>query len=275
MSRSKKDSSALPSFIFIEEESHGLTRPTKGTVRIFGREFHKDRISILRRIGCLVEKPSYYGHLTGYENIDIARRMLNVSQSRINEVLKMVHLEKDKHKKVNKYSLGMKQRLGIATALLNQPEFLILDVPTNGLDPEGIHEIRNLIKELPQKFKVTILVSSHLLSEVEQMATSVGIIHHGHQLFQGSNTELKNKNKQRLIIKTDRSEEAESLLRQNHYSISRDHLFIYVDSPSQETVAQMQRLLIDNHFTIYQIQEEDTSLEQIFLKMVQDGEISS
>lgn len=250
----------------------GLTRPTEGTVRIFGKEFHKHRISILSRVGCLVETPGYYGHLNGYENLDIARRMLKVPPSRIDEVLKMVHLEDAKHKKAKDYSLGMKQRLGIAMALLNQPDFLILDEPTNGLDPSGIQEIRELIKQLPQMFNVTVFVSSHLLSEVEQMASHVGIIHQGRLLFQGSLADLKKQNQKQIKMKTDRLDEAEKLLKQHHYSISRDHEFIYIDSLPTEKINSLQRLLIDHHFIIYHFQEEENSLEQMFFQILENGD---
>ena len=162
----------------------GLIRPTKGDVKIFDQDLKKDRLSILGKIGSLVETPTYYGHLSGYENLEAARRLLRIDNTdRVKEVLKIVQLEGAKDKKVKNYSLGMKQRLGIATALLNRPQLLILDEPTNGLDPAGIHEIRELIKEMPAKFGMTVLVSSHLLSEIDLMATQVGIIQNGRCFF--------------------------------------------------------------------------------------------
>ena len=146
----------------------GLVRPTAGSVRIFGRELRKDRLAILRKVGSLVEYPSYYGHLNAIENLEVIRRLLDAPKSRIDEVLAIVRLTNDAKRKVKGYSLGMKQRLGIAMALLGSPELLILDEPTNGLDPAGILEIRELIRGMPREHGVTILVSSHLLRSEER-----------------------------------------------------------------------------------------------------------
>ena len=154
----------------------GLVKPTSGTTHIFQKDLKKERINILKRVGALVENPSYYPHLTAYENLEALRKILGVSKSRIHEVLEIVRLSDVANKKVKGFSLGMKQRLGIASSLLNDPELLILDEPTNGLDPSGIIEIRQLIKRLPSEYGMTILISSHLLSEIDQMATTVGIV---------------------------------------------------------------------------------------------------
>lgn len=153
-----------------------------------------NRLSLLKHTGSLIENPSYYGHLTGFENMEIIARLKGCNKEDIDEVLQLVRLEKEQDKKVKHYSLGMKQRLGIAMALLGKPEILILDEPTNGLDPAGILEIRNLIRSLPTMYHMTILISSHLLHEIEQIADVVGIIHHGEMLFQGSLDELKETN---------------------------------------------------------------------------------
>ena len=162
----------------------GLIRPTAGTVRLFGENFHRHRMSVLRRVGSLVESPSYYGHLTGAENLEVVRRLLGAPKKRIAEALEIVRLTEAADRPVKGYSLGMKQRLGIAIALLGHPELLILDEPTNGLDPAGIQEMRRLIKDMPRKYGMTVLVSSHLLSEIDQIATQVGIIHEGRLIFQ-------------------------------------------------------------------------------------------
>ncbi|MCL6627948.1 MAG: ATP-binding cassette domain-containing protein, partial [Alicyclobacillus shizuokensis] len=140
----------------------GLIRPTSGHIRIFNQDLSKHRMPILRRIGSLVESPSYYGHLSGYENLDVIARLLKVPSKRIDEVLGIVRLTPAAHQTVKGYSLGMKQRLGIAAALLGNPDLLILDEPTNGLDPAGIHEIRTLIKDMPKQHGITVVVSSHL-----------------------------------------------------------------------------------------------------------------
>lgn len=169
----------------------GLIRPTAGTIHIFNQELSKHRKAILRRTGALVESPSYYGHLSGYENLDVISRLLQVPAKRVDEVLAIVRLTSVAKQAVKGYSLGMKQRLGIAAALLGNPDLLILDEPTNGLDPAGIHEIRALIKEMPAQNGITVVVSSHLLSEIDQMATHVGIIDHGKLVFQDSIEKLR------------------------------------------------------------------------------------
>ncbi|MDO5094961.1 MAG: ATP-binding cassette domain-containing protein [Peptostreptococcaceae bacterium] len=164
----------------------GLVYPTNGVIDIFGKRMNEsNRIEILRSVGSLIESPSYYGHLTAEENLKIFATLLDVPNKNIETVLKIVRLENQRDKKVSKFSLGMKQRLGIASALLSKPKLLILDEPTNGLDPAGIQEMRELIKILPQKFDMTIIVSSHLLSEIEQMAEDVGIIAGGRMMYQG------------------------------------------------------------------------------------------
>lgn len=153
----------------------GLIKPTKGNIEIFGQNLNKNRLQILQRIGSLVESPTYYGNLTAYENLEAVRRLRGLPEQRVNEVLETVRLSKVANRLTKGYSLGMKQRLGIAVALLSSPDLLILDEPTNGLDPSGIQEIRELIKELP-KSGMSVIVSSHLLSEIDQMATQVGLL---------------------------------------------------------------------------------------------------
>lgn len=143
----------------------GLAKPTDGRITLFGRELGKHRRSILNQIGSLIESPSYYGHLTGLENMRVMQKLRGVPSKNIDEVLRIVRLENQKDKKVEHYSLGMKQRLGIAMALISYPKLLILDEPTNGLDPAGIGEIRELIKSLPRQYGITVLLSSQLLSE--------------------------------------------------------------------------------------------------------------
>lgn len=170
----------------------GLTKPTEGSFQIDGKSYPKDRMAILREIGSFIEAPAFYGNLSGEENLDIIRRILRLPKSSVREALKTVGLFEHRKRLAKKYSLGMKQRLGLAGALLGQPPILILDEPTNGLDPAGIHEIRTLIRSLPQKYDCTVLVSSHLLSEIELMADDVGILNHGRLLFEGTLPELKN-----------------------------------------------------------------------------------
>ena len=169
----------------------GLTAPTKGVFTIDGKQFPADRIPILKEIGSFIESPSFYANLTGRENLDIIRRILELPNSAVDDALELVGLSEFGDRLAKKYSLGMKQRLGLAGALLGRPPILILDEPTNGLDLSGIHEIRNLIKSLPDLYDCTILISSHMLSEIELIADDIGILNHGHLLFEGSLDELR------------------------------------------------------------------------------------
>ena len=170
----------------------GLIQPDGGAVEILGQKMSpKSRFDINMRTGSLIESPGFYGHLTGQENLEIIARYKNLGTSDIKEALDTVRLYDRKDDKVKNYSLGMKQRLGIAMALMGKPELIILDEPTNGLDPAGINEIRNLIKSIPEKYDSTVIISSHLLSEVEQIADYVGIINKGQMIYQGLLSELE------------------------------------------------------------------------------------
>lgn len=174
----------------------GLTAPTNGSFTIDGKHFPEDRIAILKEIGSFIESPSFYANLTGYENLDVIRRILGLPKNSVDDALELVGLTEFGSRLAKKYSLGMKQRLGLAGALLGRPPILILDEPTNGLDPSGIHEIRNLVKSLPELYDCTILISSHNLSEIELIADDIGILNHGNLLFEGSLNDLRNKAKQ-------------------------------------------------------------------------------
>lgn len=169
----------------------GLTKPTSGTFTINGKSYPSHRVEILREVGSLIEAPAFYGNLTGEENLDIIRKILGLPKSYVSDALELVGLTEHRKRLARKYSLGMKQRLGLASALIGKPPILILDEPTNGLDPVGIQEIRSLIRSLPQQYDCTVLVSSHLLSEVELMADDIGILNRGRLLFEGTLQELR------------------------------------------------------------------------------------
>lgn len=169
----------------------GLTAPTKGSFIIDGKHFPADRMAILKEIGSFIEQPSFYANLTGRENLDIIRRILGLPKQSVEDALELVGLQEFGERLAKKYSLGMKQRLGLAGALIGRPPILVLDEPTNGLDPSGIHEIRNLIKSLPNLYDCTVLISSHMLSEIELIADDIGILNHGRLLFEGSLEDLR------------------------------------------------------------------------------------
>jgi ABC-2 type transport system ATP-binding protein len=248
----------------------GLMKPTSGTIEIFQKNLQKERISILSKVGSLVENPSYYPHLTAYENLEALRKILGVPKERILDVLEIVRLTEAANKKVKGYSFGMKQRLGIAAALLNNPELLILDEPTNGLDPSGIIEIRNLIKRLPSEFGMTVLISSHLLAEIDQMATTVGILTKGKMIFQDSIESLREFAQQKIILSTDDSEAAWRTLLARGIKAEYHDGQIHLYERSDEKVALVVRSLVQAGFSIYRVEEEKRSLEDIFLQMTEE-----
>ncbi|MET3699082.1 ABC-2 type transport system ATP-binding protein [Bacillus oleivorans] len=245
----------------------GLMKPTSWKVSVFGQDMKYHRLSILKHIGSLVETPSYYGHLTAYENLECVRKVLEVPRSNIEEVLSLVRLSKDARKPVKNFSLGMKQRLGIATALLGNPKLLILDEPTNGLDPAGILEMRELIKSLPKEKDMSILISSHLLNEIDHVATQVGIIAKGDLLYQGSIGELRKQSRGKIKLKVGSAEMGVRVLLANGIKAEYDGLFVYLDDVSDEKVAHTIEVLVKNGMSIYRVHEENKSLEDLFLEM--------
>ena len=190
----------------------GLIKKDAGEIKMFGEDVSaKNLLSLLHKTGSLIENPGGYPHLSGLENMQIIAKLKGVNESEIEKALKTVRLYEQKDKKLGAYSLGMKQRLGIAMALLGDPKFLILDEPSNGLDPAGIMEIRNLITSLPKERDITVLISSHLLNEIEQMADYVGIIHKGQMLYQGKLYELESTGENLEQIFLELTGERESL----------------------------------------------------------------
>jgi ABC-2 type transport system ATP-binding protein len=171
-------------------------------------------------VGSLVETPSYYEHLTAYENLEITRKILQLPKKEIDKALEIVKLSKWKNQKVKHFSSGMKQRLGIAQSLMGNRELLLLDEPTNGLDPAGVREIRELIISLPEMMNATVLISSHILNEVELIADHVGIIHRGKLLFQGTLAELKARGRGEIIIKANPLHQAAEFLKRKGYAVA-------------------------------------------------------
>lgn len=243
----------------------GLVQPTKGTVKLFGQELRNHRLEILNRTGSLIESPSYYGHLTGLENLRVMQRLRSLPAKNIDKVLQIVRLENHRHKPAGQYSLGMKQRLGLAMALLAFPSLLILDEPTNGLDPAGIGEIRELIKSLPAQYDMTIVVSSHLLSEIEQTATSVGIISEGQLLFQGTMAALQTQNQAKIHFQiNDPSAAVKVLAAQGYRPIMQERRLVF--GPMQDSeVSRINEILVSGQIEVSRIVESRKSLEDIFL----------
>jgi len=245
----------------------GLMRPTSGDVRMFGKGLQQHKLSILKKVGSLVENPSYYGHLTAYENLEAVRRILDAPKRRIDEALKLVRLDGEAHRPVRGFSLGMKQRLGIATALLGEPELLILDEPTNGLDPAGILEIRELIRRMPKDYGMTVLVSSHLLSEIEQTATQVGIIAGGKLIYQDSIASLRRRAQSSIRIAVDDPGKALAALGDPNYGAERTESGVRFRLTSNEAVAAAVERLVAADVAVYRVEESKTSLEEMFLEL--------
>ncbi|MBU8757178.1 ABC transporter ATP-binding protein [Priestia megaterium] len=250
----------------------GLIKPSEGNFYIFGKDFRKNRLDILRNVGSLVEYPSYYGQLTGHENLEAIRRIVNAPSNRITEVLKIVRLKDAAHRLVKEYSLGMKQRLGIAAALLQNPKLLILDEPTNGLDPAGIHEIRGLIKELANKYEMTILISSHLLSEVDQLASQVGIIVKGKLIFQNSIQNLHKKSSPTFKIGVNTPENAARFLQQKGWNTTIESGYLYIQETKLDVISKINKELVYGGFLVHCLQENKKSLEDIYLSLTNMGD---
>lgn len=243
-----------------------LLQSATDQVFIFGKELNANRIASLKRMGALVEQPAIYAHLTGKENLLNRCILLGIKKSKCDEMLSLVGLTDAANKKAGKYSLGMKQRLGIALALLADPELLLLDEPTNGLDPNGIIEIRNLMIELTSKHNKTILVSSHLLAEIERTATHVGIINKGELLFQGTINELQDLSKPSVKIETDNQQKASQILAGAGLEIiQQDEQTLSVTFKSKADMGTMNTLLIQNGITVFSIGKERKDLENLFL----------
>ncbi|MGB4844208.1 MAG: ABC transporter ATP-binding protein [Ferruginibacter sp.] len=248
----------------------GLLKKQQGDIFVFNKQLHKHRISVLSNIGSLIESPSLYGHLTATENLQLLQKLYQCPVIRINEVLHTVGLSGTGKKKISQFSLGMKQRLSIAMALLHQPKLLILDEPTNGLDPNGIIEIRDLLKKLNVEKGISIIISSHLLAEIEKLVTHVGIISKGNMVFQGTLKELNNKQYQtsRLIIETSDIERSKEIIRRMDLDGNYDKQKIILPIPSKETIASLNRKLIQENIDVYEMSVVKKDLETIFMELV-------
>ena len=246
----------------------GLIRPHAGEVRLFGLPVAGNRAALMRRVGALVESPSLYPHLTGRENLEVTRRLLGAPRNLIDGALDTVKLTKDADRRVREYSLGMRQRLGLALALLNKPQLLILDEPTNGLDPAGIHEMRDLIRRLPEEFGVTVFLSSHLLSEVEQIASHIGIIHEGELLFQGPLSELQTKQQMQLIVGVKQIDTAIDCLTKAGWNVHQSvDGMLSVGAKTSDDAIRINNLLVEHRLDVFHIALAQPSLEDIFLTL--------
>jgi ABC-2 type transport system ATP-binding protein len=245
-----------------------LLKNNEDNISLFGESLKGNREDILKRIGSLIEAPALYHHLTGFANLKARAIIFGVTEERIREILAIVGLTDAASKKAGKYSLGMKQRLGIGLALLSDPELLILDEPTNGLDPNGIIEIRKLIQKLATEFGKTIFISSHLLAEIERIATHVGILYHGKLSFEGKIGDLQGIKTADILIETDRNDAAKELLAADYTVIQQGNV-LKVAYQSQEQIASIVSALVHHKINVYSIYKEKKDLESLFLDITQ------
>ncbi len=249
----------------------GLIHPTAGRVRLLGQELtEKSRLTLLRQTGSLIESPAGYLHLTAQENLEIVADLKGVPHKDIGRVLDIVHLTQDRNRRVGQYSLGMKQRLGIAMALLGSPKLLILDEPTNGLDPAGIQEMRALIRNMPAATGATVLISSHLLGEMEQMVEQVGIIDHGHILFEGPLTELQRHSRGNVTLRLLDPAKAAPILRANGLTAHSDSCVVTLPPLQDALLADLVQKLAACGAGVVELTPHTKTLEEIFLSLTSE-----
>ena len=249
----------------------GLIHPTAGRVRLLGQELtEKSRLPLLRQTGSLIESPAGYLHLTAQENLEIVADLKGVPHKDIGRVLDIVHLTQDRNRRVGQYSLGMKQRLGIAMALLGSPNLLILDEPTNGLDPAGIQEMRALIRNMPAATGATVLISSHLLGEMEQMVEQVGIIDHGHILFEGPLTELQRHSRGNVTLRLLDPAKAAPILRANGLTAHSDSCVVTLPPLQDALLADLVQKLAACGAGVVELTPHTKTLEEIFLSLTSE-----
>lgn len=250
-----------------------LITPTSGSISLFGKELHTNRNFILSRIGCIVEKPDFYTYLSAEKNLEIFARISgsDVPRVRLHEMIDFVGLKGREKDKVGSFSHGMKQRLGIAQALLHDPELIILDEPTTGLDPKGILDVRNLILQLKNERNKTIVLSSHILSEIELIANRMVILNKGKSVVQGSVAELLNQQELVVTFQVDQPEKALQLISRKFPEISciLSGSNILQITTAHEVIPEINRWLLENDIDVYRI-DPKRQLEEYFLKLISD-----
>ncbi len=248
----------------------GLLSNQQGDIKIFNKPLFTHRIEILKNIGSLIESPSIYTHLTATENLCVWQKLYQCPMHRIRAVLELVGLSAVGNKKAGKFSLGMKQRLAIAVALLHEPKLLILDEPTNGLDPNGILEMRILLQKLNAELGITILISSHILSEIEKLVTHIGIIHKGVLLMQGTLQELMSKQHMTnfIVLDTSANDKAFSILSQDIPDLQINNNKIIMPFLEKNKIAEINALLVSSEIDVYEISPEKNDLENVFMQLI-------
>lgn len=250
----------------------GLLRTQEGQVLIRGESLAENRLGLLRQVGAMIESPSLYGHLSATDNLRVLREIYQCPESRVAEVLRLVGLADTGRKKTARFSLGMRQRLSIAMALLHEPGLLVLDEPTNGLDPNGMIEVRELLQELNRRQGTTIVVSSHILGEIEKLVSHVGIIHRGRLLFQGTLGELHQARaaRRRLLLATGDPERLWTMLVSRGLAAERDADGISVPALEPAGIAALVRDLVAAGIDVHEVSQRRNDLEGIFIEMITD-----
>ena len=242
----------------------GLVKKDSGKITLYGKEVNeKNQKETNKNLGSLIEAPSFYDHLTAYDNLDLICDMKNINKDKIDKTLRDVGLIKSKDKKVREFSLGMKQRMGIAIALIGNPKFLILDEPINGLDPYGIEEMRDLFKSIVKNSNTSILISSHILDEIEKISTHIGILKNGSLTYSGSLEEYRELHPPVIVLKTSDNIKASKILALSQENIIDDYLVL--GNKSKEEVAKIIKTLVKD-LDIYRVEERKESLEKLFIK---------
>ena len=246
----------------------GLIRPTSGAIRVRGQDIARDRISAARNIGALLEAHGFYRNMTGRENLALTTTLLGAAASEIDRVLEVVEMRADAGRRVGGYSLGMRQRLGLARAMLGAPPVLVLDEPTNGLDPDGIADMRDFLKRLPGRTGATVLLSSHLLGEIEQIATHVGVVNDGRLVLEGELARLKADLGPRIVLRTDDDARAADLLARYGLSpvATEDGLVValHPGGDPDQTASALNRVLVHAGVAVFAIGPGARSLEDIY-----------
>ena len=244
----------------------GLLEPSSGQVTVAGVAMSEaNRIGILKQIGSLIEEPAYYDNLTGLENMQILKELKGLTDQDVTEALAIVRLTDHQNKRVKHYSLGMKQRLGIAMAIMGRPKLIVLDEPTNGLDPQAREEIRKLIRSLPEKFQTTVMISSHALDEIEKMVTQIGIIGKGKLLYQGTISQFKSQHSGQICLKTSADDKALALLKLDASRVQVTEQGLMLSNYPDDVVADLVKRLVLADIAVYRIFEVNKSLEELFI----------
>ena len=248
----------------------GLLRPTDGGVKVFGYDVASRRLEAARQVGALLEARATYDHLTGHENLDLTRRLLGLPASEIGRVLEAVEMSHDARRKVGHYSLGMRQRIGLARAMLGEPRLLILDEPMNGLDPDGMREMRNTIRSLPDRTGATVFLSSHLLSEVQQTATHIGLMHEGRLIVQGAVSDLLQLATPDLLIRTNDSDKAMQILAASDYRAIRTGESVHVRMGGDRSeIGTVARLLVNAGLELRELTPQAATVESLYVHVQQ------